>query len=119
VYEMYRFWHWLQGKLGIHDIELSVIAQNKQTQSLREREYDLEIKYSNLEKSLNMGVDIACRDHDSWAVICIQGKADYVKFLKLPSNDIMEIQAFLRRFQMAYKIVDAPPFARHLFKKKP
>lgn len=114
---MSKFWNWLQRKLGVHDLLLKVIESRRQIDVLRNREYLLEEKYTTLEKTLNLGVDIAIRDHDSWAVICVQGRTDYVKFLKLPSNDIREIQLFLRKFQMANQIVDAPPFARHLLKK--
>ena len=44
----------------------------------------------------------------SWAVISIQGKQDYIKFIELGHSDIYEIQGFLRNFDRNVKIDSTP-----------
>jgi hypothetical protein len=50
---------------------------------------------------------------ESWAVISIQGKPDYVKFLNLGHSDLMEIKRFLRKFDRC-KIDATPKFTNFL-----
>lgn len=45
----------------------------------------------------------------SWAVINIQGKRDFVKFVDLGEKDIREIQNFLRNFDKQRVNADVPP----------
>lgn len=76
---------------------------------------NLKIKYSELEKDLNLikstcdiGVDVHERT-DSWAVICIAGKKEYVKFVKLESRDARDVMHFLKRFEPSNsRLIDAP-----------
>lgn len=71
----------------------------------------LENRISQMEKLVQVGVDIHCQS-DSWAVICIEGKPDYVKFVRLPKDDIRAIQRFLNQFKGRRSVVDVPPFIR-------
>ena len=59
--------------------------------------------------------DIAVDVHektDSWAVVCISGKHEYVKFVKLESRDARDVMNFLHRFEKSNsRLIDAPyPF---------
>ena len=55
------------------------------------------------------GVDVGFHSDDhSWAVICIAGRPEYVKFLPLKHKDTMEIVRFLKQFQYSNKVIDSP-----------
>ena len=78
------------------------------------------IQLDNAEKELNecrklltqfcdVGVDVGFGSSDhSWAVICVNGKPEYVKFLPLNSKDTREVINFLKRFQDSHRIIDSP-----------
>ena len=48
------------------------------------------------------------KDEHSWAVVCIAGKPEYVKFIPLSKNDTRSVIDFLKRFQYSKHIVDNP-----------
>ena len=57
----------------------------------------------------DIGVDVGFHSNDhSWAVICIAGRPEYVKFLPLNHKDTMEIVRFLKQFQYSNKVFDSP-----------
>jgi hypothetical protein len=45
---------------------------------------------------------------ESWAVICIKGKPEYVRFVRLSNNDMREVHYFLKRFEGTNRIIDSP-----------
>ena len=49
--------------------------------------------------------------HDSehsWAVVCVEGRPEYVKFIPLSGADARTVMNFLRQFQYSQPIVDSP-----------
>lgn len=56
---------------------------------------------------MDVGMDVNYYDQ-SWAVICIQGHPEYVKFMSLTSNDARSLLDFLKRFRKSNIVVDAP-----------
>lgn len=62
----------------------------------------------NINQLCSIGVDVSVRDNRNWAVICIEGKPNFVKFVDLSRSDIMEVQRFLKQFEGSNRIVDAP-----------
>jgi len=57
----------------------------------------------------DIGTDIGFYSNDhSWAVICIHGKIDYVKFVPMKQSDIREISRFLKRFEWSNRVTDSP-----------
>ena len=57
----------------------------------------------------NIGVDVGFTTEDhSWAVICIAGKPEYVKFLPLTYRDAKDVLHFLKQFEYSKQIVDSP-----------
>lgn len=63
-----------------------------------------------LEQLVQVGVDVHPSRNGSWAVVCLQGKQDYVSFIDLGHADIHEIQSFIRRFSRDRRAVDVPHF---------
>ncbi|UUV47029.1 hypothetical protein [Bacillus phage vB_BanS-Thrax5] len=81
----------LDSLLGIEDMN----------QALRERnEFIL--------KNFKIAVDHTVYDNLSWAVICIDGKPEYVRFISLSNREIREIHSYLRQFDRGSRIVDSP-----------
>lgn len=91
-------------KKEIHSLENELSSFKKEFNLLNNR-----IKL--LENTIEIGVDVSFIRHNSWAVICLNGKPEYVQFFQLPSNEIREIQQFLKPYSKK-AIVDAPPCAR-------
>lgn len=57
----------------------------------------------------DVGTDVGLYSPDhSWAVICVHGKMDYVKFVDMSQRDIMEIAYFLKRFEYSNRVTDSP-----------
>jgi hypothetical protein len=68
-----------------------------------------EEKINKLVDHFQLGVDVHTHG-DSWAVFCIGGKMEYVRFVRLPCKDIMEISQFIKRFPGSRddKYIDLP-----------
>ena len=57
----------------------------------------------------DVGTDIGFRSNDhSWAVICIHGQKDYVKFVDMHQSDIRSIANFLKKFEYSNRVTDSP-----------
>lgn len=57
----------------------------------------------------DVGTDVGFRSDDhSWAVVCVKGKPEYIKFVPLGGADTREIINFLKRFQYSNHIIDSP-----------
>ena len=62
-----------------------------------------------LTQLVDIGVDVGFHTEEhSWAVICIAGKQEYVKFLPLNSGDARDVLRFLKQFEYSRRIVDSP-----------
>jgi hypothetical protein len=71
------------------------------------KQKELKQKIDLYDQLLNISVDV--HEHsNSWAVICVNGKCDYVKFVDLGQSNIREISRFLRQFEKSNKIIDTP-----------
>lgn len=57
----------------------------------------------------DVAVDVGFHDSErSWAVVCIAGRSEYVKFIPLSGADARTVMNFLRQFQYSHPIVDSP-----------
>ena len=57
----------------------------------------------------DVGTDVGFKSSDhSWAVICVHGKMDYVKFVDMSHRDIQEIARFLKNFEYSNRVTDSP-----------
>jgi hypothetical protein len=59
---------------------------------------------------LNVGIDIHLKEPHSWAVICIKGKPEYIKFINLGNDNktAREIMMWLRQFEGSNITVNSP-----------
>ena len=57
----------------------------------------------------DVAVDVGFHDVEhSWAVVCVEGRPEYVKFIPLSGADARTVMNFLRQFQYSPPIVDSP-----------
>lgn len=96
---------------------------NKMEQSLTYEENRIRcaaIQLNNAEKEIeecrrlltqfiDIGVDVGFHTEEhSWAVICIAGHPEYVKFLPLTHRDARSVLDFLKQFQYSRQVIDSP-----------
>lgn len=57
----------------------------------------------------DVGTDVGFYSDDhSWAVVCIKGHPEYVKFIPLSHKDARDVLDFLKRFRYSDRVVDSP-----------
>lgn len=67
----------------------------------------------------DVGVDVGFYTSEhSWAVICVAGRPEYVKFLPLNGENTREVINFLKRFQDSHRIIDSPIAFRRMIDDK-
>lgn len=57
---------------------------------------------------IDVGTDIHLYDDHSWAVVCIKGHPEYVKFIPLSHKDARGVLDFLKHFKYSDRVVDSP-----------
>lgn len=77
----------------------------------------------NCRKLLNQICDIGVNvgfhtEEHSWAVVCIAGKPEYVKFLPLNHYDARDVLRFLKQFEYSKRIVDSPIAFKSMLKNR-
>lgn len=69
----------------------------------------IKILHNTVENVVHIGTDVRRHnDAHSWAVVCIEGKMNLVKFVDLNRNNAMDILHFLKQFEGGRNCVDAP-----------
>lgn len=64
----------------------------------------------------DVGTDVGFKSSDhSWAIICVHGKMDYVKFVDMSQADIRSIANFLKRFEYSNRVTDSPLGYKNIF----
>ena len=57
----------------------------------------------------DVAVDVGFHDPEhSWAVVCVAGRPEYVKFIPLNNSDTRTVMDFLKHFQYSQHIIDSP-----------
>jgi hypothetical protein len=76
--------------------------------------------HKTVENVVHVGTDVHRENTDhSWAVVCIEGKINIVKFVSLDRKNGREILDFLKHFEAGKHCIDAPYkeiFYNELFK---
>lgn len=62
----------------------------------------------------DVAVDVNFKEEHSWAVVCIAGRPEYVKFIPLNNSDARTVIEFLKNFQYSKHIIDSPLRFRHM-----
>lgn len=100
-------------KSELHEMEVATDRMEKATDNCIIQEN----RIKNLIGNFDVSVDVHQRS-PNWAVISLQGKkTDYIKFIELGYQDLMEVERFLRQFERKSNIkIDAMPYATNFLK---
>lgn len=72
-----------------------------------------------LNQICDVGVDVGFMEEEhSWAVVCIAGKPEYVKFMPLNRGDALQVMDFLKHFQYSKHVIDSPLAFRDILRKE-
>lgn len=94
-------------------------ASEKSRLNYQKCEKELEECRKLLTQFCEIGTDVGFLDNEhSWAVICIAGKPEYVKFMPLNHRDAHDVLNFLKRFQYSKHIIDSPIAFRQMVKDR-
>lgn len=100
---------WFKSILGITNLEEKLQEANNTLKTLRNNESFVLQEINNVKELINVGVDLNLHNpRENWAVICVQGKPDYVRFVSLDSKQIRDVERFLRNFDHRNVTLDAP-----------
>lgn len=90
-----------------NDMELKSLTQA--AMAYHESQKELESCKKLMNEICDVGVDVGYHDTEhSWAVVCIHGKIEYVKFVPLTHKDAKSLLDFLKNFQYSKYVVDSP-----------
>lgn len=100
----------------IRSVERAQAATRKAQEMHDESHILLEDCRKLMNSICDVGTDIGFENYEhSWAVICIHGKMDYVKFVDMSQRDIRSIADFLKNFEYSNRIIDSPLYYRKAF----
>ena len=68
----------------------------------------VEAIHNTVKNVVHIGTDVRCNDYHSWAVVCIEGKINIVKFVPLNGKDARYILDFLKQFEAGRHCIDTP-----------
>lgn len=107
----------------INNFEKSLSAEENRMRcaaiQLHDAEKEIEECRKLLTQFVDIGVDVGfCSNDHSWAVICIAGRPEYVKFLPLTGGDARDVLSFLKRFEYSKRIIDSPIAFRRMLDDK-
>ena len=71
-----------------------------------------------LNQICDVGVDVGIREEHSWAVVCVAGRPEYVKFIPLNYGDARQVFDFLKQFQYSRNVIDSPIAFRRMLKEE-
>lgn len=98
-------------------------AIERDKNAIRANQKDIEVLQNTIQNVVSVGADVVpCSNGRSWAVICIEGNCNVVKFIDLYGADYHYILEFLKQFEGSRMVVDAPmhdmKYFTELFNKK-
>ena len=66
--------------------------------------------HKTLESVVDIGTDVCKSSYDShsWAVVCIEGRVNMVKFVDLSGRDAHSVMDFLKQFEAGRHCIDSP-----------
>lgn len=68
----------------------------------------INVLHNTIKNIVHIGTDINTNPYRSWAVICIEGNMNIVKFVDLNRNDARDVMNFLKQFEAGRHCIDAP-----------
>lgn len=102
--------NWLRNEVFKEELEGLKVMNSRCTYAVHQSDHALnEVEEMKLlyQSITNVGVDVDYNRH-SWAVICIDGRPEYVKFVDLTGAEARDIKSFVNQFGKKKAVVDSP-----------
>jgi hypothetical protein len=119
-----KFKQWLKNKLikflgidtlekEIHYISVTNEGEHRKMRDIQGEHWEniVAIK-TTLSSVVSVGADIIPPNnygHHSWAVVCIEGNYNVVKFVDLNGKDMREVLYFLKQYEVSRRVIDIIP----------
>lgn len=88
---------------------VNTITRNDLTKQIQHFQESVNVLHNTVENVIHIGTDVRMDGYNhSWAVICIEGKMNIVKFVDLGDRDARCVLDFLKRFEGGRHCVDTP-----------
>lgn len=81
------------------------------SKSISRNKESIDILHNTIESVVHIGTDVRENHYnreDSWAVVCIEGKINIVKFVPLERKNARDILDFLKHFEGGGHCIDTP-----------
>ena len=102
----------IKENLQIKEQNSTLVKNNEYIQEqnfiLLKRLQDLELNLRTIKKIIQVGVDVHMKPEiygRSWAVFCINGNSDYVRFVDMGAGEIREIARFVKQFGIQLRML--------------
>ena len=95
-------------KSAIESVKSDLSKTNK---TISDNGEDINILHNTIKSVVSVGADVYPNEMNrdrSWAVICIEGNYNIVKFIDMHGTDYRYIMNFLKQFEGSRMVVDAP-----------
>lgn len=104
---------------SVHRFRMASVQLGDAENQLHNAEKEVEECRRLITQLVDIGVDVGFHTEEhSWAVVCIAGKQEYVKFLPLETRDSRNVLRFLKQFEYSRQIIDSPIAFRGMLKNK-
>lgn len=104
---------------SVHRFRMASVQLGDAENQLHNAEKEVEECRRLITQLVDIGVDVGFHSEDhSWAVICIEGHPEYVKFLPLNHGDARDVLRFLKQFEYSKRIVDSPIAFKSMLKNE-
>lgn len=104
---------------SVHRFRMASIQLGDTENQLHNAEKEVEECRRLITQLVDIGVDVGFHTEEhSWAVICIAGHPEYVKFLPLTHRDARGVLDFLKQFQYSRQVIDSPIAFRNMVKDR-
>jgi hypothetical protein len=86
------------------------VTSNDLYSKVKDNREDIDILHNTIRSVVSIGTDVVHNhgNERSWAVICIEGNYNIVKFIDLHGADYRYIMDFLKQFEGSRMVIDAP-----------
>jgi len=82
---------------------------NNSTNDISHCQESVNILHNTIENVVHIGTDVYKPNQGhSWAIICIEGKMNIVKFIDLERRDAIDVMQFLKRYEAGRHCIDTP-----------
>lgn len=104
---------------SVHRFRMASVQLGDAENQLHSAEKEIEECRRLITQLVDIGVDVGFHSEDhSWAVICIEGHPEYVKFLPLTHRDARGVLDFLKQFQYSRQVIDSPIAFKGMLKNR-